>query len=59
MAFSRGNIKLLTNDLMEMKPTIFPTVPRLLNRIYDKVRLDIHYRLLSELLVIVPMGRGE
>ena len=37
IAFSRGDIKLLTEDLMEMKPTIFPTVPRLLNRIYDKV----------------------
>ncbi|XP_021358594.1 long-chain-fatty-acid--CoA ligase 1-like [Mizuhopecten yessoensis] len=37
VGFSRGDIKLLTEDLQALKPTIFITVPRLLNRIYDKV----------------------
>ena len=32
-----GDIKKLTEDIMLLKPTIFPSVPRLLNRIYDKV----------------------
>ena len=37
IGFFRGDVKLLTEDLMALRPTIFPTVPRLLNRIYDKV----------------------
>ncbi|XP_052265518.1 long-chain-fatty-acid--CoA ligase 1-like isoform X2 [Dreissena polymorpha] len=37
LGFSSGDIKLLTDDLQTLKPTVFPTVPRLLNRIYDKV----------------------
>jgi len=35
VGFFQGNIKLLTDDLQTLKPTIFPTVPRLLNKIYD------------------------
>uniref|UniRef100_A0A0B7ANZ2 Long-chain-fatty-acid--CoA ligase n=1 Tax=Arion vulgaris TaxID=1028688 RepID=A0A0B7ANZ2_9EUPU len=38
--FSR-DIKLLTDDLVTLKPTIFPTVPRLLNRIYDAVHGEV------------------
>jgi hypothetical protein len=38
IGFSRGDVRLLTEDLQALSPTIFPTVPRLLNRIYDKVR---------------------
>ena len=37
IGYFRGDVKLLTEDMMTLKPTIFPTVPRLLNRIYDKV----------------------
>jgi len=37
LGFSSGDVKLLTDDLMALKPTVFPTVPRLLNRMYDKV----------------------
>ncbi|KAJ8319659.1 hypothetical protein KUTeg_002790, partial [Tegillarca granosa] len=37
VGFSRGDVKLLLEDLQELKPTFFPTVPRLLNRMYDKV----------------------
>lgn len=37
IGFSSGDIKLLTDDLQALKPTVFPTVPRLLNRMYDKV----------------------
>jgi len=37
IGFTRGDIRLLTEDMQVLKPTIFPTVPRLLNRICDKV----------------------
>ena len=37
VGFFRGDIKTLVNDIQELKPTIFVSVPRLLNRLYDKV----------------------
>lgn len=37
IGFYRGDIRLLSEDLQELKPTIMPIVPRLLNRIYDNV----------------------
>ncbi|KFP57206.1 Long-chain-fatty-acid--CoA ligase 5 [Cathartes aura] len=38
VGFFQGDIKLLTDDMKTLKPTIFPVVPRLLNRIYDKIQ---------------------
>ncbi|RLW02301.1 hypothetical protein DV515_00007368 [Chloebia gouldiae] len=38
VGFFQGDIKLLTDDMTALKPTIFPVVPRLLNRVYDKVQ---------------------
>ena len=35
--FFRGDVKELMNDIQELKPTVFASVPRLLNRVYDKV----------------------
>lgn len=37
IGYYSGDIKMLMDDLGELKPTIFPSVPRLLNRIYDKI----------------------
>uniref|UniRef100_A0A8C3FF99 Arachidonate--CoA ligase n=1 Tax=Chrysemys picta bellii TaxID=8478 RepID=A0A8C3FF99_CHRPI len=38
VGFFQGDIRLLTDDMKTLKPTMFPTVPRLLNRIYDKIQ---------------------
>ncbi|NXY63984.1 ACSL5 ligase, partial [Callaeas wilsoni] len=38
VGFFQGDIKLLTEDTQTLKPTVFPVVPRLLNRIYDKIQ---------------------
>ncbi|XP_048361305.1 long-chain-fatty-acid--CoA ligase 5 [Sphaerodactylus townsendi] len=38
VGFFQGDIRLLTDDMKALKPTIFPVVPRLLNRIYDKIQ---------------------
>ncbi|KAM9232904.1 long-chain-fatty-acid--CoA ligase 5 [Leptosomus discolor] len=38
VGFFQGDIKLLTDDMKALKPTLFPVVPRLLNRIYDKIQ---------------------
>jgi long-chain acyl-CoA synthetase len=35
--FFRGDVALLLEDIAELKPTIFASVPRLFNRIYDKI----------------------
>lgn len=37
IGFFQGDIKKLVDDMKELKPTIFCTVPRLLNRIYSKI----------------------
>jgi long-chain acyl-CoA synthetase len=37
IGFYRGDAALLVEDLTVLKPTIFPSVPRLYNRIYDKI----------------------
>ena len=37
IGFFKGDIKKLIDDMKELKPTIFCTVPRLLNRVYSKV----------------------
>ena len=38
IGFYQGNVKLLTDDIMALRPTIFAGVPRVYSRIYDKVR---------------------
>ncbi|CAL8305441.1 unnamed protein product [Boreogadus saida] len=38
VGFFQGDIRLLPDDLKNLQPTIFPVVPRLLNRVYDKVQ---------------------
>ncbi|XP_064624929.1 long-chain-fatty-acid--CoA ligase 5-like isoform X2 [Lineus longissimus] len=36
IGFFRGDVRKLPDDIMALKPTMFVTVPRLLNRLYDK-----------------------
>uniref|UniRef100_A0A8C3UGX8 Long-chain-fatty-acid--CoA ligase n=1 Tax=Catharus ustulatus TaxID=91951 RepID=A0A8C3UGX8_CATUS len=38
VGFFQGDIRLLTDDMKTLKPTLFPVVPRLLNRMYDKIQ---------------------
>ncbi|XP_036919830.1 long-chain-fatty-acid--CoA ligase 5 isoform X2 [Sturnira hondurensis] len=38
VGFFQGDIRLLQDDMKALKPTMFPVVPRLLNRVYDKVQ---------------------
>ncbi|XP_051505874.1 long-chain-fatty-acid--CoA ligase 1-like [Myxocyprinus asiaticus] len=37
IGYFQGDIRALMDDLTTLKPTIFPVVPRLLNRMYDKI----------------------
>uniref|UniRef100_A0A8B9JWC3 Arachidonate--CoA ligase n=1 Tax=Astyanax mexicanus TaxID=7994 RepID=A0A8B9JWC3_ASTMX len=36
VGFFQGDIRLLPDDMKTLKPTVFPVVPRLLNRVYDR-----------------------
>ncbi|KAF5896501.1 long-chain-fatty-acid--CoA ligase 5 [Clarias magur] len=38
VGFFQGDIKLLPDDMKTLKPTVFPVVPRLLNRVYDRIQ---------------------
>ncbi|XP_034038237.1 long-chain-fatty-acid--CoA ligase 1-like [Thalassophryne amazonica] len=37
MGFFQGDIHMLKDDMITLKPTVFPVVPRLLNRMYDNI----------------------
>ncbi|EPQ15626.1 Long-chain-fatty-acid--CoA ligase 1 [Myotis brandtii] len=37
IGFFQGDLKLLMDDLKVLQPTIFPVVPRLLNRMFDRI----------------------
>jgi long-chain acyl-CoA synthetase len=41
IGFFQGDVRKLVDDIKEVKPTIFCTVPRLLNRIYGKINEQI------------------
>ncbi|OWZ00055.1 Long-chain-fatty-acid-CoA ligase [Phytophthora megakarya] len=37
VGFYQGDLRLLMDDISELHPTVFVTVPRLVNRVYDKI----------------------
>ncbi|KAH9112405.1 hypothetical protein AeMF1_013257 [Aphanomyces euteiches] len=41
MGFYQGDVAFLLDDMAELKPTIFVSVPRLFNRVYDKITQGI------------------
>ena len=41
LGFYRGDVLELLEDIQELQPTVFPSVPRLWNRIYDKVMAQV------------------
>ncbi|XP_034295997.1 long-chain-fatty-acid--CoA ligase 5 [Pantherophis guttatus] len=56
VGFFQGDIKLLVEDMKVLKPTLFPVVPRLLNRIYDKIQTGTQTRF-KRLLLNVAINR--
>jgi long-chain acyl-CoA synthetase len=41
IGFYQGDTLKLTDDLKALRPTVFPSVPRLYNKIYDKITGDV------------------
>ncbi|TNN62289.1 Long-chain-fatty-acid--CoA ligase 1 [Liparis tanakae] len=46
IGYFQGDIRLLMDDLKTLQPTVFPVVPRLLNRMFDKASLGGRVRLI-------------
>ncbi|KAI1292032.1 Long-chain-fatty-acid--CoA ligase 1 [Halotydeus destructor] len=51
VGFFGGDIRLLSDDLKALRPTVIPCVPRLFNRIHDKVYTTIKGNKLKEWLL--------
>lgn len=48
--FFRGDIRGLADDIKILQPTILPVVPRVLNRMYDKVISEVNKSKISKLI---------
>jgi long-chain acyl-CoA synthetase len=59
VGFYSGDIKQLTNDLKILKPTVMPAVPRLLNRVYDKILQEISSSPLKKMLFRMACNSKE
>jgi len=59
IAYSRGDVKLLMSDIAAARPTIFCSVPRLLNRIYDRVTAGVAGSNIKKLLFDLAMTAKE
>ncbi|XP_064624838.1 long-chain-fatty-acid--CoA ligase 1-like isoform X2 [Lineus longissimus] len=57
VGFFSGDVKKLLDDIRELRPTMFPTVPRLLNRLYDQVMGQVSSSLLKKILFTVAINR--
>ncbi|XP_055934302.1 long-chain-fatty-acid--CoA ligase 1-like isoform X1 [Argiope bruennichi] len=55
LGFFGGDVRTLMDDLRALRPTIMPAVPRLLNRIYDKVIAGVNSSLLKKLIFKLAM----
>ncbi|VDP07260.1 unnamed protein product [Heligmosomoides polygyrus] len=50
VGFYRGDIRGLADDIKELRPTVVPVVPRVLNRLYDKVMTEVNKSYLKKAL---------
>ncbi|XP_049803053.1 long-chain-fatty-acid--CoA ligase 1 isoform X1 [Schistocerca nitens] len=59
VGFYTGDIRRLSDDCKALHPTVMPAVPRLLNRIYDKVMAEISGSLIKKLLFNMALRTKE
>lgn len=59
VGFYSGDIKELTNDLKALRPTVMPAVPRLLNRVYDKIQAELSRSGLKRMLFNMALRSKE
>lgn len=59
VGFYQGDIRRLSDDMKALSPTVTPAVPRLLNRIHDKVQAEISGSCLKKILFNMAMSAKE
>ncbi|XP_071105795.1 long-chain-fatty-acid--CoA ligase 5-like [Haliotis cracherodii] len=59
VGFFQGDVRKLMDDIKELQPTIFPTVPRLLNRFYDKVMSGVNSSPVKKFLFNIALTEKE
>lgn len=59
VGFYSGDIRRLADDLLALKPTMMPAVPRLLNRLYDKAQSEISSSKIKRLLFNMALSAKE
>lgn len=59
VGFYSGDIKELTNDLKALRPTVMPAVPRLLNRVYDKIHAEVSGSAMKRMLFNMAVKSKE
>lgn len=59
VGFYSGDIKELTNDLKALRPTVMPAVPRLLNRVYDKIHAEVSGSRMKRMLFNMALRSKE
>jgi long-chain acyl-CoA synthetase len=59
LGFFRGDIRTLPDDMKALRPTLFPTVPRLMNRIHDKVWSEVSSSPIKKAILKLALARKE
>ncbi|XP_064601397.1 long-chain-fatty-acid--CoA ligase 5-like [Liolophura sinensis] len=59
IGFFQGDVRKLMDDIKELKPTLFPTVPRLLNRVYDKVMAQVNSSPIKKYIFNLALRKKE
>lgn len=59
VGFYLGDIRRLSDDMKALKPTVTAAVPRLLNRIYDKVQMEINGSCIKKTLYNMAISAKE
>lgn len=59
IGFFQGDVRKLMDDIKELQPTLFPCVPRLLNRFYDKVMTGVNGSMFKKFLFNLAISSKE
>ncbi|XP_075238281.1 long-chain-fatty-acid--CoA ligase 1 isoform X5 [Lycorma delicatula] len=59
VGFYSGDIRRLSDDMKALRPTVTPAVPRLLNRMYDKVNNEIGSSFIKRVLLNMALSAKE
>lgn len=59
VGYYSGDIKELTNDLKQLKPTLMAAVPRLLNRVYDRMQIEVSNSSIKKMLLRMALNSKE